>query len=211
MFMIPEEIPKELEEMVCEVYSTGPKRYVLTLSSYEKIREAAKTLFNNGFRISTITTLDRGFYFELLYHFVKKNIIASIKILVPKGENKVPSITPIIPGANWLEREVRDLFGIEFVEHPEPKRVVLPPDWKDKPPLRKPVAPELPETYANYLMSLATKAALASLSGLAKRRRKQMGLPEIVTPVHESKEVIEEVKKISKELKVDRKVPIGGE
>ncbi len=208
--MVPKDVPEKLGEMVVEVYSTGPKRYILTLSSYDKIREAAKILFDEGFRISTITTLDRGFYFELLYHFVKKNVIASIKILVPKGESKVPSITPIIPGANWLEREVRDLFGIEFVDHPEPRRVVLPPDWKDEPPLRKPVAPELPETYANYFMSLATKAALASLSGLAKRRRKQMGLPEVVTPVHESKDVIDEVKKISKELKIDRKVPIGG-
>ena len=208
--MVPKDVPEKLGEIVVEVYSTGPKRYILTLSSYDKIREAAKILFDEGFRISTITTLDRGFYFELLYHFVKKNVIASIKILVPKGESKVPSITPIIPGANWLEREVRDLFGIEFVDHPEPRRVVLPPDWKDEPPLRKPVAPELPETYANYFMSLATKAALASLSGLAKKRRKQMGLPEVVTPVHESKDVIDEVKKISKELKIDRKVPIGG-
>jgi len=208
MVTVPKDVPEKLRGIVVEVYPTGPKRYVLTLSSYDKIREAAKILFNEGFRISTITTLDRGFYFELLYHFVKKDVIASIKILVPKGESKVPSITPIIPGANWLEREVRDLFGIEFVEHPEPRRVILPPDWKDEPPLRKPVAPEMPETYANYFMSLATKAALASLSSLAKRRRKQMGLPEVVTPVHESKDVIDEVKKISKELKIDRKVPI---
>jgi len=209
--MVPKEIPEKLGEIVVEVYPTGPRRYVLTLSSYNRVREAAKILFDEGFRLSTITTLDRGFYFELLYHFVRKNVVASIRILVPKGESKVPSITPIIPGANWIEREVRDLFGIEFIDHPEPRRVILPPEWESEPPLRKPVAPELPETYANYFMSLATKAALASLSGLVKRRRRQMGLPEVVTPVHESEDVINEVKKISKELKIDRKVPIRGE
>ncbi len=209
--MFPKEIPSKLKDMASEVYQTGPSRYIVTLSNLEYIREASKILFEDGFRISTITTLDRGFYFELLYHFVKKNIVASIKIILPKDKGAVPSITPIIPGANWLEREIRDLFGIEFIEHPEPKRVVLPPEWKDEPPLRKPKVPELPQTYANYLMSLASKAALASLSGLAKRRRKQMGLPEVVTPIHESKEVIEAIRKISKKLKVDRKVPLGGE
>ncbi len=209
--MFPKEITSKLKNMASEVYETGPNRYVITLSDLEKIRDASKILFDEGFRISTISTLDRGFYFELLYHFVKKNTVASIKIIVPKDKNVVPSITPIIPGANWLEREVRDLFGIEFTEHPEPKRVVLPPEWKDKPPLRKPKVPELPQTYANYLISLASKAALASLSGLAKRRRKQMGLPEVVVPIHESKEVIKTIREISRKLKVDRKVPLGGE
>ncbi len=42
---------------------------------------------------------------------------------------KLPSITPSIPGAEWAEREIRDLLGIEFEGHPNPRRLVLPDDW----------------------------------------------------------------------------------
>ncbi len=57
---------------------------------------------------------------------------------LPPSLPKAPSITPVIPGANWGEREVRDMVGIEFEGHPEPKRLVLPHNWPEGiHPLRK--------------------------------------------------------------------------
>jgi len=43
----------------------------------------------------------------------------------------IPSITPFIPGANWAEREVRDLIGVTPTDHPDPRRLVLPDDWPE--------------------------------------------------------------------------------
>ena len=43
----------------------------------------------------------------------------------------IPSITDIIPGMNWAEREVRDVIGVVPVGHPDPRRLVLPDDWPD--------------------------------------------------------------------------------
>jgi Ni,Fe-hydrogenase III large subunit/Ni,Fe-hydrogenase III component G len=72
------------------------------------------------------------------FAFDKDKIILSIITQIPADNPKVDSISDIIPGANWAEREIRDMFGIEPVGHPYPKRLVLPDGWPDGlHPLRK--------------------------------------------------------------------------
>ena len=59
-----------------------------------------------------------------------------LKTGVEDGE-PVPSLVPIWNGANWLERECYDMFGIVFEGHPNLKRMLLPDDWAEGHPLRK--------------------------------------------------------------------------
>lgn len=68
----------------------------------------------------------------------KENIWLTVKALVPPNEPEFPSVTPRVPAAIWYERDVRDLFGIHPVGHPDPRRLALPDDWPDNVyPLRK--------------------------------------------------------------------------
>jgi NADH-quinone oxidoreductase subunit C len=70
----------------------------------------------------------------VLYSFARnQRIRLSTRIL--DGES-LPSSVPIWPTANWLEREVFDMFGIKFDGHPDLKRILLPDGWKGH-PLRK--------------------------------------------------------------------------
>jgi NADH-quinone oxidoreductase subunit C len=70
----------------------------------------------------------------ILYSFARNERIR-VKIMIADGET-VPSSVPIWPAANWLEREVFDMFGIRFDGHPDMKRILLPEGWKGH-PLRK--------------------------------------------------------------------------
>jgi NADH-quinone oxidoreductase subunit C len=69
-----------------------------------------------------------------LYSF-KKNERVRLKVFVGDGE-KVASVSSVWPTANWLEREVYDMFGIVFDGHPNLKRILLPEEWQGF-PLRK--------------------------------------------------------------------------
>lgn len=70
----------------------------------------------------------------ILYSFARNERIR-VKTTIVDGES-LPSATSIWATANWLEREVFDMFGIKFDGHPDMKRILLPDGWKGH-PLRK--------------------------------------------------------------------------
>jgi NADH-quinone oxidoreductase subunit C len=70
----------------------------------------------------------------VLYSFARNERIR-VKTQIADGAT-LPSSVPIWTGANWLEREVYDMFGIKFDGHPDMKRILLPDGWKGH-PLRK--------------------------------------------------------------------------
>ena len=90
--------------------------------------------------VSAISGVDLGAQIGLLYHIRISNAVVTIKTEVPKNNPKIATITDLLPGANFHEREVADLFGVVFEGHPNPKRLVLNDRWPDNIyPLRKEV------------------------------------------------------------------------
>ena len=92
-------------------------------------------------RISTVTSVDR--YpaeprFEIVYHLhsIERNQRVRLKALLPGTDPAIESVTGVWRGANWYEREVFDLFGIRFLNHPDLRRILMPDDWEGH-PLRK--------------------------------------------------------------------------
>jgi NADH-quinone oxidoreductase subunit C len=76
--------------------------------------------------------------FQVLYHLVATAVPAQLRLLVrlPGEHAEVSSVHAVWPAADWLEREVWDLFGIVFLDHGDLRRLLMPEDW-DGHPLRK--------------------------------------------------------------------------
>lgn len=108
------------------------------------IRDACVALKNSGLKfdaLSDVTCVDwypKAPRFEVVYHLFstasKKRL--RLKVKLSDADTSVDSLTPIWPSANFFEREVFDLFGIRFNEHPNLKRIMMPEGW-DGHPLRK--------------------------------------------------------------------------
>jgi len=88
-------------------------------------------------RLITITAKVEGEEYILLYQFDDVKDIFNLELRFPKSENKVDSIYKIFPGADIMEREVHDLYGVEFEGNPNMEhKLFLPEDWEGDPPRR---------------------------------------------------------------------------
>jgi NADH-quinone oxidoreductase subunit C len=104
----------------------------------ERCRDDEKLRFN---LLSDATCVDRYPMeprYELQYHLVSIPLRQKLRLRVKLSGNDpvVDSMVPVWLGANWLEREIFDMFGIQFTGHPDLRRILLPDDWEGY-PLRK--------------------------------------------------------------------------
>ena len=76
--------------------------------------------------------------FAVVYTLLSPQLGIKVQVLafVPEGDPRLPSVADLYAGADWTEREVWDLYGIEFMGHPGLKRILMPDDY-DGYPLRK--------------------------------------------------------------------------
>ena len=91
--------------------------------------------------------------FHVIYQLTSlaKNLSVQLRVPVNGDQPKVPTATRVYEVANWRERELLDMFGIEFEGHPDPRRILMP-DGTDGFPLRKdfPLGYEEPQFTFNF-------------------------------------------------------------
>ena len=85
--------------------------------------------------VSAVDWMGESPRFEVVYHLrsLSNNLRIGLKAAVPDDTLRVPSVYSLWKTADWLEREVYDLFGIHFSDHPNLKRIMMPDDWEGHP------------------------------------------------------------------------------
>jgi NADH-quinone oxidoreductase subunit C len=132
---VSQKIRERLPDAIIEERPTGlviKKESLLELAKFLKEGDLA---FNN---LHCVTGVDWKDKMEVVYHLYsfKNRIMLTLKVFVPLDNLAVESLAGLWCSANWLEREVYDLFGIKFLNHPDLRRILNPEEWTYY-PLRK--------------------------------------------------------------------------
>ena len=137
---LPDSLAEQFGESVEKATVLGGQQ--LLVVSADKAREVIATLKDaHGFDylvdVTAVHWPEKDLQFEIvwiLYAF-GSNQRVRVKAALAEG-SKAPTVTDLYSTANWLEREVYDMFGIEFENHPDLRRILMPDEW-DGFPLRK--------------------------------------------------------------------------
>jgi NADH-quinone oxidoreductase subunit C len=105
------------------------------MAALQHLRDAPDAAFDF---CSDVTATDwpprKGARFDLSYCLYSTRLRHRVRVKVRVGEQTpVPSVTALWPAANWLEREVYDMFGVNFTGHPDRRRILMPDDWQGFP------------------------------------------------------------------------------
>lgn len=99
-------------------------------------------LLQTSLHITHLTTITAQAYAEhadeirVYYHFWHGEGL-TLAIQLPAADPQLPSIVDMIPGADFYEREVAEMFGVQFLGRKATPRLLLPDDWTEGPPMRK--------------------------------------------------------------------------
>lgn len=109
---------------------------ILELAQF--LKEDPELKFNFLIDLTAVDHWKRKPRFEVVYHFLSTENRLRLRVKVPVGEPdpEVPTLSGLWPGANWYEREVYDMFGIRFENHPDLRRILMYPEFVGH-PLRK--------------------------------------------------------------------------
>ncbi len=117
---------------------------VLTVAPDELFTVAAEAKAMGYRLLSVLSAYDRTDHFGVFYAFLKVADTPAqfaelrLRVVLPKaaGEPKVQSLVDLHPSADWHEREMFDMYGIQFLGHPDLRRMFLPDGWTGH-PMRK--------------------------------------------------------------------------
>jgi Ni,Fe-hydrogenase III component G len=127
------DLKKRFKNDIIHIIDKSPKRVYIEIKP-ESIRSVAGYVFKDlKARFNTATGVDVRQHMEILYHFTfeELDLIISFRVKLQKSNLEIESITPLFEAANWVEREIREILGINFKGHPDPRRLLLPDEWPD--------------------------------------------------------------------------------
>jgi len=127
-----ERLRQGLGERIIKLSELGRRIYIEVLS--RDIKEVARYIFQDlGARFITVSGMDKEREFELIYHFGldSDGAVISVRVKLDKNRLEIDSISGIIKGAEFIEREIYELLGVGFKGHPNLRPLLGAENWRE--------------------------------------------------------------------------------
>ncbi|MBI3359377.1 MAG: NADH-quinone oxidoreductase subunit C [Nitrospirae bacterium] len=126
-----------LKEAFEEVSFSVPREIIIAFLKY--LHEDIALDFDHITDLTAVDFPNEEARFEVVYQLysIEKNHRIRVKVRVPEDDCTIDSATGIWKGANFLEREVYDMYGVVFNHHPDLRRILMTEDYNEGYPLRK--------------------------------------------------------------------------
>ena len=115
------DIKNRFKEDIIDFFDKSEKRLYVEIKPASLIKVATYIFKDLGARFNIASGIDLRLHMEILYHFTLEeiNLLISLRVRLPKSKLEVDSLTGVFEGANWIEREIHELLGINFKGHPD--------------------------------------------------------------------------------------------
>lgn len=127
------DLKERFKEVIVDIVDKSPQRVYIEIKQ-ESLVPMAEYIFKDlKARFHIASGLDARTHLEILYHFSIEtiNLLISLRVKLDRENPRVSSLTPVFKAANWIEREIHELLGIEFDGHPNLSRLLLADEWPD--------------------------------------------------------------------------------
>lgn len=128
-----EKLRSDFKSMILEL-SVKNSRRISSLIKPESLPEIAEYLYKNeGFRFIIASAVHSRKGFEIHYHFSKdqEGLILNLHVILDTNTPEVESLSNMFNASNWIEREMHELFGINFLNHPNQDKLISEGNWAE--------------------------------------------------------------------------------
>ncbi|MCX6260432.1 MAG: NADH-quinone oxidoreductase subunit C [Bacteroidia bacterium] len=130
---IIEKLKKEFKTGILEVTVKNQKRIIVTVKSDSLLPMAGYLYKDAGFRFIIASAIHTKRGFEIHYHFSKDSagLILNLLVILDRNNPEVESLSNMFNASNWIEREMHELFGINFINHPNQDKLISEGNWAE--------------------------------------------------------------------------------
>lgn len=126
-------ISKKFYDDTVAVSQDKPNRAFVTIKP-GVITDVAEYLYRSeGYRFIIATAIHTRKGFEIYYHFSfdAEGLILSLHVILDKENPRIESLSNMFSASNWIEREMHELFGIDFLHHPNQEKLLSEGNWAE--------------------------------------------------------------------------------
>jgi len=118
---------------ILETQIKNQKRIIVTIKPGSLLKMAGFLYKDAGFRFIIATAIHTKRGFEIHYHFSKDSVglILNLHVILNSKNPEVESLSNMFNASNWIEREMHELFGINFLNHPNQDKLISEGNWAE--------------------------------------------------------------------------------